>query len=849
VPFVLFLRVLCGEFSWFCKILIPKVVKKFYKPNLIIIIILTKPTTYKNGIKIGPLKQNNPAMLSSDFKAALRSILRNRIPSAISVLGLGIGLGCIIILIALISHEKSFDNYIPDYKNVYRITLGNVGQAPYPLPEVMAGEFPEVKDYFRYYKAISLPVRTSRNEIIRENGFGFADSTVFRILGLKFLSGTWASSRSEVAISESAAMKYFGNLSPVGAALPVKFSDGFTPLTVTGVFEDLPSNSTLYPSLIADIRLSERMFSHFQKTLGEYGSTISIAPDWTRNDFLVYIVLAANADPSAVSEKMEKFKEFITLEQKKENKFKLQPVRDIYLDSEGLSGNQFLRQGNPGELVYFEIIAVLILTISLANYILLTRAGVAEKVMNLGTRKAFGASRGKIRRLILLESNLVVFISLVPAVFIIDYGIKFVNTTLNKTLSPDVFLNPFLLITLVVVVIFTGTVSGWLLGLYYSKIPALNLISGNTRTKGRNGKWNYSFLVLHFTIYMVFAAGLMAVSKQIEFSKSGFTGINPENVLVAELTSESLMKSFSTIKNEMDRVPGVVATAGGSFIPPFGNFLPINLAVQGGDRIRFDGLIMGEGMAELLGMEVIDGTSFGAYKEGVPEVLINESAAKEQVVRAGEKLLVFNVKGIVKDFHAHSMHTAIQPLVILQQNPAMMRLIAIKTDGSNDAVIRERLRMLFNQIAPDEIFEAEFLTGRIEDFYVRERNQARLIGAFAVLAAILSIMGLFGISMMSITKRRKEIGLRKVNGAATREVLLMVNADFLKWVFISMIIAVPAAIWLLNKWLERFAYKTELDWWIFALAGLSAIVIAVLTVSWQSIKASTSNPVEAIRYE
>jgi putative ABC transport system permease protein len=415
---------------------------------------------------------------------------------------------------------------------------------------------------------------------------------------------------------------------------------------------------------------------------------------------------------------MEKYKEFITLNQKNEHKFRLQPVREIYLGSEGLTGNEFLRQGNAGELLYFKIIAIMVLIISLANYILLTRAGVAEKVINLGTRKAFGASHRKIRRLILLESNLVVFISLVPAIFIIDYGMKLVNTTLNKTLSADVFLNPVLLSILFAVILFTGTVSGWLLGLYYSKVPALNLISGNTRMKGRNGRWNYSFLVLHFTIYMIFAAGLMAVSKQIEFSKSGFTGINPENVLVSELSSESLMKSFSTIKNEMDRVPGVIATAGGSFIPPFGHFLPISLAVQGGDKIRFDGLIMGEGMPELLGMEVIDGTSFGAFKEGVPEVLINEAAAKEQVVKAGEKLLVFNVKGIVKDFNAHSMHSAIQPLVILQQNPDMMRLIAIRTDGSNDAVVRERLRTLFNQIAPDEIFEAEFLTDRIEDFYV-----------------------------------------------------------------------------------------------------------------------------------
>ncbi|HLP72276.1 MAG TPA: FtsX-like permease family protein, partial [Bacteroidales bacterium] len=232
-----------------------------------------------------------------------------------------------------------------------------------------------------------------------------------------------------------------------------------------------------------------------------------------------------------------------------------------------------------------------------------------------------------------------------------------------------------------------------------------------------------------------------------------------------------------------------------------------------------------------------------------PEVLINESTAKAQKVKAGENLLVFRVKGIVRDFNAHSLHTAIQPLVILQQNPARMSLIAIKTDGKNDAVIQERLRQLFSQISPDEIFTAGYLTDRINSFYARERNQAKIIGAFAVLAAILSVMGLFGISVISISRRRKEIGLRKVNGAATREVLLMVNLDFLKWVLVAFIISVPLSVFLLNKWLERFAYRAEMSWWIFAATALSAAVIAILTVSWQSIRAATRNPVESIRYE
>lgn len=788
-------------------------------------------------------------MFTSDIKAAFRNLLRNKVTSAISILGLAIGLGCIIILMALTLHERSFDRYIPGFKNIYRITLGNIGQTPYPLPETMAAEFPEVSDYFRYYEALLLQIRREGSEIVNEHDFAFADTSIFRLLGIRFLSGTPARSVSEVALSEAAAVKYFGDPSPVGSVLPIKLGDGFMPLTVSGVYKNFPSNSTLTPSMITDLKLTEKLLSQFQASLGDFGNQDKSPLNWTNTEFLSYVVLEKNSDPSLVAAKMEKYKEMIILENKNELHYRLQPVSEIYLSSEGISGNQFLRQGNPDELVYYEVISLLILIISLANFVLLTRAGVAERTMNIGTRKAFGASGGKIRRLIILESMIVVIISLVPASFIVDYGMKAVNHTLNKTLTEAVFLNPLLWILLCALIVLTGTISGWLIGLYYSKIPALELISGRLKNTGKSGKWNYSFLILHFSIYMVFVVGLIAVSKQIKYSETSYRGIKPHNILVSELTSDKLKTSYQTIRNELGSMPGVMAVAGGTFIPPFGHMLPINLATTDGSKIRFDGLIMGEGMTELLGMELLDGTDFGPYNGGTPEVLINESAAKAHNVRAGEKLLVFNVKGVLKDFNAHSLHVAIEPMVILQQNPERMSLIAVKTDGKNDEAIIGRMRELFNQISPDEIFEAEYLTERIADFYQREKNQARIIGSFAVLAAVLAIMGLFGISLISITRRNREIGLRKVNGATIGEVLFLVNFDFLKWVLISVVISIPISVFLINKWMERFAYRTEISWWIFALAGLSAVIIAVLTVSWQSLRAATRNPVEALRYE
>ena len=426
-------------------------------------------------------------------------------------------------------------------------------------------------------------------------------------------------------------------------------------------------------------------------------------------NFHSYVVLDKNADPAELSKKMAKYIELFNKTNKDKLEFRLQPVTDTYLGSRGIAGNYILRQGNPDDLKYYEIVSILILIIAVSNYILLTRAGVAERISELGTRKAFGASLGMIRRLIIIESNIVVILSLIPASFIIDYGINFINSTLNKTLNSQVFLNPLLWILIILVIIFTGTLAGWLIGLYYSKIPALNLINGNILKSDRSNKWNYSFLVLHFTIYMILVTGVLAVTKQIKYSMNGYRGLNLENVITTSLSNNELRKSYSAICAEMERLPEVLKASGGSYIPPLGYTVPVNLATTEGGSIRLDGLIMGQGMTELLNMEIIDGESFGPYKAGTIEVLINESSAKKHNVKAGENLLVFKVRGIIKDFNAHSLHTLIEPMVVLQQNPAKMSIIAVKTTGKNDAAVIKRLRELYSQISPDEIFEVRYL--------------------------------------------------------------------------------------------------------------------------------------------
>ncbi|NOR88064.1 MAG: FtsX-like permease family protein, partial [Bacteroidales bacterium] len=319
---------------------------------------------------------------------------------------------------------------------------------------------------------------------------------------------------------------------------------------------------------------------------------------------------------------------------------------------------------------------------------------------------------------------------------------------------------------------------------------------------------------------------------------------------ICELNTTELSQKYDVISNHVKQMPGVISTAGSSFIPPFNWTLPVRLQnPETNESIVFDGLIMGKGMTELLNIEMIEGDHFREYNENERHFIFNESAAIMYDLKVGETFNSFVVYGIVKDFTVHTMHSAIRPMVIIQQHPEKMSLFAIKTTGETDEEIKASITKLFKEISPDKMVSIFTLQDQIDRFYIREQNQTKLIIAFSILAIVLAIMGLFGMVLNTVSRKTKEIGIRRVNGAKVSEIILMLNKDFLKWVVLAYVIAAPVAYYSMNRWLENFAYKTTISWWIFALAGALALGVALLTVSWQSWRAATRNPVEALRYE
>ena len=788
---------------------------------------------------------------SINLGIAFRSIQKNKVQSLVSILGLGIGLGSIILISMLYMHENSFDKFIPEYDRVYRVLHGSNSSLPFPLGESAKNDIPAIDDFFRYHQSREFDIRQDGKEIVKETHFVCADPSIFNFLDIDLLIGKPAESINEVTISEKMVMQYFPDGNAMNKTFEARLNNEFIDLTVCGVFKDLPSNSTLTPRFISHTDLIGEFLGNRKKLLGEYKSeNDEFKTNWERGVCVTYVKVNKQANPNSVSEQLQKYCDRFEEEKDRKKVFSLQPATDVYLQSSDIT-DTYSRRGNANELKYFIAIALFILIIAMVNYIILTKAKMDGRLKELGVKRAFGANALSIRLQMLFEANVVSLLSLIPAIGVVIIGTPFVNSTLGRTLDNQILSDWYTIPLLLLIPLLTGSLSGLFVGIKISNISPILLLNRKISVQPKRKQWSNSFLSLHFAIFIVLLVGALVLKKQINYSLNNFTGINPENVMICELNTPELSQKFGVISDQVKQMPGVISTAGSSFIPPFNWTLPIRLSnPENGEEIVFDGLIMGKGMTELLSIEIIEGDHFGEFNGAQHEFIFNESAALMYNLKAGEFFNgSFLIKGIVKDFTAHNMHNSIEPMVIIQQHPDKMRLLAVKTSGETDDQIKASISKLFKEISPDKIVSIYTLKDQITQFYVKEQDQAKLISAFAILAIILSVMGLLGMVMNTVSRKTKEIGIRKVNGAKVSEIVTMLNKDYVKWVVIAFVIACPIAYYAMNSWLENFAYKTELSWWIFALAGLLALVIALVTVSLQSWRAATRNPVEALRYE
>ncbi|HEX2937141.1 MAG TPA: FtsX-like permease family protein [Bacteroidales bacterium] len=786
--------------------------------------------------------------MGSFIKQSFRQLVTRKYSSFIQIIGLGIGLGCVILMLTYILHEYSFDKYHANSPRIYRVVYDQDCSTPCPLGEAFKAEIPGIKGYFRIHDVGNAQIKKN-NEFIKEENFLLADSSVFSILDIPIVAGhknTFFTNPESIVISDKVANKYFEGQNPVGKTLEVNIAGTLKLCTVTGVYRHFPSNSSLHPDFIGNIELA--MLSLGSATM--YFSNTekkedNLSGSWEQRGMQTFILTSGKtsiadieAKGTAIFQSRQKNKD--------QGKVHLQPFNEMYFNSVELWNIGSLLTSNISSIKLFEGIAILILVIACFNYILLSTAETQSQMKEIACRKVIGATRTQIAAKIYMHAITLSMISLLPAILFVNITIPWFNRLFDKNIDFSLFSQPVYLLSMLGVTILSSLIGGSYIVLYIRRLTPVNLLKpALNKTKSMHSGGIVAFQFVAF-ILLVCATAIMM--KQIRFSQTMNQGFSSKNMLIFKLDNMELRNNVAVLKSKLLSNSHVQGVATSAFTPPGQSIVNLNIGMHGTEPIKEEGMFLGAGLIELLNIPFVDGQSFADGEDGSHNLIINEMAAKKYKVKAGDLLGTFKVRGILKNFHVHSLHTAIQPLLIIRNVETNCFELAVKTDGNN-AEVAAFAKQVWNEVMPTALFNYQLLDDRISTFYNKERKQAQTVFFFSSLAIFLAIIGLMGYVAIITLKRTKEIGVRRVNGATVAEILAMLNKDFIKWVAIAFIIATPIAWYAMHQWLQNFAYKTELSWWVFALAGVLALAVALLTVSWQSWRAATRNPVESLRYE
>ncbi|MEZ5104581.1 MAG: FtsX-like permease family protein [Draconibacterium sp.] len=787
----------------------------------------------------------------STFTQIIRHIRNNKLTSFINVFGLGIGLGCVILMGTYVLHEFSFDKYHKNNKNLYRIVVDNNASESYAMGEVFKDNIPGIKSIFRIYDIWNTQVKLN-NAFVKEDEFILADKEIFSSLNIPLLLGkndNLLQTTTSLVISDKISNKYFPGENPVGKTLEVSISGRVVSFTITGVFHHFPSYSSLQANWIGNIEAALPVMAITADPFGiaENKDKNQLKQDWEKGGFQTIALVTKNTN----IELAEKLCATIYKEHReKDYKVQFQPFSQIYLHSNNIVNAGPFKTSQLSTLKIYAGIALLILVVALINYILLSLADAKKQLKQVACYKINGASAANIQKRYLQQSLITSFLSLIPAMLFLALIIPFFNQLFDKNLSILLFLKAPYLAMLFAFIVFTGFVSGAYISFYSASINPLQLLSpAKAKVKGRAGQKGL-LIAAQFIIFIFLCSSTLLMEKQLLFSTNKSPGFDEKNVLIFKLDNKEAQRQFPVIKSKIAQNPHVEILAGSMNTPPTQSFLQLTVENDDNDKLQEEGLFIGPNLIKTLKIPILEGED---YKDNdnsseTNNLIINETAAKKYKVNAGEYLGKFYIQAVVADFHAHSLHRFIKPLLLIDAGNENCTELVVRTDGNNKEVI-QYVQNLWDEMLPTSFMEYESLSNRISLFYTKERKQTQSVMFFAFMAIVLAALGLFGYVSLTLIQRTKEIGIRKVNGAKVSEILSMINKDFVKWIVIAFLIATPIAYYTMNKWLENFAYKTTLSWWIFALAGLLALGIALLTVSWQSWRAATRNPVEALRYE
>ncbi|SFD89192.1 putative ABC transport system permease protein [Chitinophaga sp. CF118] len=799
-------------------------------------------------------------MLKNYFKIAWRNLIRNRIFSGINIIGLAIGLACSLMLTLYVKDELSYDRYHANADRIYRVSrtfLSKDGTVSLRLGHVAPPFGPLIREDFREVEQVVRMLQTGAlvrygDLLFEEEDLFAAEQNLFKVFSFKVLQGNKDKALENpfsIMFSRTMAEKYFGKENPMGKTVRL---DNQLDYTVTGVFEPLPTQSSFHPNfLISFSSLNDDRVYGAQR----------LRSDWGNNSFSTFLLLPPHYNPQKLINAFPAFQnKHIEANASKYSVLNLMKLPDIHLYSH--LDSEIEANGDIQYVYFFSIIGIFILAIACINYMNLATAQSDKRAKEVSMRKVAGAMRSQLIRQFLSESFLIILIAMLMAVIMVVLCLPLLNNLSQKELTIRDIISPGFIAALLGISLFTGMLAGSYPAFFLTSFQPIGVLKGRMGSAVKKTRIRQVLVIMQFAIAVALIISTTVVHNQMKHIRNFKLGYSKEQILVLPAISDSL--AYESFKQQIKQSSSIVEVTHSSRIPS-GRLLDSWSAyiTKGGAMtptdITIKSLTVDEDFITTYKIEMAAGRNFSRnYPTDKTEgFILNETATrllgwKDPNDAVGNRFGYGDIRGqiigVVKDYHFESLHQEVAPMVMLM-NAGNLRRLSVRITGRDIKGTLDHIESAWESRFPDRPFKYEFLDQRFEKLYSTEQTQQLLFNIFSGVAIFISCLGLLGLSIFIAELRIKEIGIRKVLGASVYNLVVLLSGDFLKLVLIAILIASPIAWYVMNKWLDHFAYRIALQWWMFGLAGILAVVIALLTISFQSVKAALMNPVRSLRSE
>jgi putative ABC transport system permease protein len=811
-------------------------------------------------------------MFKNYLKIALRNLWKNKIFSTINIIGLAIGLCCFLLIALYVLDEMSYDKYNEKADRIYRINSdivfgGNTLHLPVTsdmMGATLKKDYPQVEEYTRIYVSNGSKLIKKGTEFINEGDVGHADSTFFSVFTLPVIHGDTKTALHEpntVVLSEKAAKKYFGTTEVVGKT--IETNDDSNPVyKITAVIKDIPRNSHFIFDFIFSMK-------NVQYQWGQYLS----------HNFHTYLLLKKGADYKAFEKNFLQYIDKYVMPQAKEymqitdmaefekagNKldYSLIPVTKIHLHSD--RPFELAPLGNIQYVYIFSAVALFILLIACINFMNLTTARSASRAREVGIRKVLGTEKKNLITQFLTESTLMVILSLCIALAITYFVLPLFNDVAAKSMNLGSLFSPLTLPLLIVLPFAVGLMAGSYPAFFLSSFQPIEVLKGRLKLGGKSGSLRSLLVVFQFATSIILIIGTIVIYKQLHYIQTKNLGFNKEQVLVVN-GAYAVGNSVDAFKNDVLQMPGVVSGTLSGFLPVTNssrndNTFSKEAVMDTKNALSMQNWTVDYDYLQTMGIELIKGRNFSRdYGTDSLAVIINEKTASilgyddpigkniySGSNNPGVPPTVYTIIGVVRNFNYESLKQSIGPLAFFLGKST--GLASFKVKAENIPSLIKSIESKWKTMAAGMPFSYRFLDESFSEMYRAEQRAGKIALTFSVLGILIACLGLFGLAAYVAEQRTKEIGIRKVLGASINGLVILLSKDFMKLVLIAAIIAFPIAWWGMHKWLEDFAFRIGIPWWIFILAGVIAAFIAFITISLQAVKAAMANPVKNLRTE